>query len=161
MPHWKKLINPDYLGAYSLYDRGDIILTIERVQVETITGPDGKKEDCPVCFWREREKPMILNVTNMKTISKLIGSPNTDDWSGHRIMIGVERVKAFGDVCDALRVRPQLPAAATVKCEKCGGDILPGWGMDGAQLAAYTRKKYGAALCHACATEAKNAADKE
>lgn len=79
MPHWKKLINPDYLGAYSLYDRGDIALTVDNVKVETITGPDGKREECPVCYWREKEKPMILNVTNMKMIAKLTGSPDTDD----------------------------------------------------------------------------------
>ena len=44
MTHWKKLTNPDYLGAYSLEDGKDIVLTIERVQVETVTGPEGKKE---------------------------------------------------------------------------------------------------------------------
>lgn len=153
MPHWKKLINPDYLGAYSLYDRGDLILTIAGVKVETVHGPDGKKEDCPVCRWKEREKPMILNVTNMKTITKLAGSPNTDDWPGTRVTLTVEKVRSFGDIVDALRVRPEPPAqdAAPELCEKCGAPIAPGWGMTSGQLAEYTRDKYGAALCAACA----------
>lgn len=154
--HWKKLVNPDYLGAYALEPGQDIILTVDRVQVETVTGPDGKKEECMVCHWREREKPMILNSTNAKMIQKLIGSPYIEDWAGHRIQIGVETVKAFGELVDALRVRKQLPV--TAKCEACGADILGAHGMNGAQLADYTRKKYGRALCPACATkEAANA----
>ena len=43
MTHWKKLTNPDYLGAYSLENRQDIVLTIGKVQQETVTGPEGKR----------------------------------------------------------------------------------------------------------------------
>lgn len=155
MTHWKKLTNPDYLGAYSLEDRQDIILTIGEVKLETVTGPEGKKEECLVIHWREREKPMILNSTNAKMIERLLKTPYIEDWSGSKIQIGVERVRAFGDIVDALRVRPSLPKSApAVKCEKCGNDIKPAHNMTPAQLADYTRSKYGAALCAACATEA-------
>lgn len=153
MTHWKKLTNPDYLGAYSLEPGQDIVLTIERVQVETVTGPDGKKEECMVCHWMEREKPMILNSTNAKMIQKLLKTPYIEEWSGHRIQIGVEMVKAFGEIVDALRVRNFLPEEKAVKCECCGEDIKPAHGMNSAQLAAYTRSKYGRALCAACATK--------
>lgn len=153
MTHWKKLTNPDYLGAYSLEGGQDIILTIERVQVETVTGPEGKKEECMVCHWMEREKPMILNSTNAKMIQKLLKTPYIEEWSGHKIQIGVEMVKAFGEIVDALRVRSFLPATETFICESCGGEIRPAHGMNGAQLAAYTKKKYGRALCAACATK--------
>ena len=43
LTHWKKLSNPNYLGAYSIEDNKDLILTISKVQQETVTGPDGKK----------------------------------------------------------------------------------------------------------------------
>lgn len=153
MTHWKKLTNPDYLGAYSLEAGQDIVLTIDRVQVETVTGPEGKKEECMVCHWAEREKPMILNSTNAKMIQKLLKTPYIEEWSGHKIQIGVEMVKAFGEIVDALRVRSFLPAAETFTCECCGGEIQPAHGMNSAQLAAYTAKKYGRALCSACATK--------
>ena len=153
MTHWKKLTNPDYLGAYSLKPGQDIILTIERVQVEMVTGPDGKKEECMVCHWQEQEKPMILNITNAKMIQKLLKTPYIEEWSGRRIQICVERVKAFGEIVDALRVRNFLPEEKAVKCERCGEDIEPAHGMNSAQLAAYTRSKYGRALCVACATK--------
>lgn len=153
MTHWKKLTNPDYLGAYSLEDGKDIVLTIERVQVETVTGPEGKKEECMVCHWAEREKPMILNSTNAKMIQKLLKTPYIEEWSGHKIQIGVEMVKAFGEIVDALRVRSFLPATDTMICEVCGQPISGAHGMDGQKLAAYTRRKYGRALCSSCATK--------
>ena len=40
--HWKRLINPDYLGAYSLDPGKDKILTIKVVKREMITGTGGK-----------------------------------------------------------------------------------------------------------------------
>lgn len=158
--HWRKLTNPNYLGAYSIDDGNDLILTIAYVRQEEVVGTDGKKDDCVVCHFKERNvKPMILNSTNMKTITKVVGSPYIDDWAGNQIQIGTEIVKAFGSVVDALRVRPYKPkAAVVVKCEKCGADIKPGHGMTSEQMAAYTRKKYGAALCAGCATEANKAA---
>lgn len=158
--HWRKLTNPNYLGAYSIDDGNDLILTIAYVRQEEVVGTDGKKDDCVVCHFKERNvKPMILNSTNMKTITKVVGSPYIDDWAGNQIQIGTEIVKAFGSVVDALRVRPYKPkAAVVVKCEKCGADIKAGHGMTSEQMAAYTRKKYGAALCAGCATEANKAA---
>ena len=150
--HWKKLTNPDYLGAYALDDGKDVILTISYVREEKVTGSDGKKDDCVVCHFSERVKPMILNLTNMKTITKLFGTPYIEDWSGRRIQIGIEKVKAFGDVVDALRVRKFIPAENVPKCESCGGEIQPRGNNSAEQIAAYTKKKYGQALCSACAT---------
>ena len=42
--HWKRLINPDYLGAYSLDPGKDKILTIKAVKREMITGTGGTQE---------------------------------------------------------------------------------------------------------------------
>ena len=132
--HWKKYINPDYLGAYSL-DNGnggysDIIATIASVKVENVTGADGKKEDCMVMRFKENKigavdmKPMIVNVTNAKTLEKLFKTPYVEDWSTRRITIGVERIKAFGDVVDALRIRNTLPReTGVVKCSDCKSEI--------------------------------------
>lgn len=152
--HWKALTNPDYLGAYSLEDGQDIILTVGTVTTETVTGPEGKQEECSVIHWKEKQKPMILNNTNAKMIERLLKTPYIEEWSGHRIQIGVEKVKAFGEVVDALRVRKFLPASLSILCEECSIIITGAHGMDASQLAEYTRKKYGKALCSKCATEA-------
>ena len=72
-------------------------------------------------------------------------------------MIGTEKVKAFGDVYEALRIRPRVPQIEKKelpKCEKCGADIEPFGKMSADQVAAYRAKKYGAALCNECAKAA-------
>ena len=155
--HWKKLINPDYLGAYSLDPGTDMILTIRQVRKEMITGADGKKEECIVCYWEEDQKPMILNVTNCKTISKLLQTPYIERWAGHRVQIGAEMVSAFGEKVEALRIRKRLPEEVKIACEECGQFIQPAFNMTAGQLAAYTKKKYGKTLCAECAKAKKEA----
>ena len=155
--HWKKLINPDYLGAYSLDPGKDMVLTIRQVKKEMVTGADGKKEECIVCYWQEEQKPMILNVTNCKMIAKLLKTPYIERWAGHRIQIGAEVVSAFGEKVEALRVRKSLPEESKIQCEECGQFIQPAFNMSVTQLAAYTKKKYGKQLCAECAKEKKEA----
>ena len=151
--HWKKLTNPDYLGAYALEDGKDVMLTINHVREEVVTGTGGKKDNCVVCHFAENVKPMILNATNMKTITSLLGTPYIEDWSGKKIQIGVEKVKYAGDLVDALRVRKFLPAVKAFKCESCGKNIMARGNMDAAGMAKYTKQKYGKALCADCATQ--------
>lgn len=152
--HWKRLINPDYLGGYSLDPGKDMILTIGRVEKEMVTGPGGKKEECIVCHWQENEKPMILNNINCKTITKLLDTPYIERWAGHRVQIYFDpKVKFGGEVTGGLRIRPTLPEEAKIPCEECGQMITPAFSMTAKQLAAYTKKKYGKSLCADCATE--------
>ena len=108
--HWKKLHNPDYIGAYTLMD-GDVkemVVKFASVRTKEVQSPDGKKEQCVVAELIG-QKPMILNATNMKALQKLSGSPYVEDWNGLQVTLYVAQVKAFGDVVDALRIRPTLP----------------------------------------------------
>ncbi len=111
--HWKKLHNPDYLGAYSLM-QGDtpieLTVTIKSVSVAGVMGADGKKEDNMVAQI-VNNKPMVINATNAKVLEKLY-SPFVEDWAGKQITLFVARIKAFGEVVDALRIRPKVPATA-------------------------------------------------
>lgn len=158
--HFKKLQNPDFLGSYALEDGKDIILTIDYVRQEKVTGSDGKSEELPVCHWKEQQKPMILNSTNLKMIAKVLGSPYIEDWSGKKIQLGSERVKAFGDVVDALRVRKFLPKQTEtkepVRCEICGKKIEPAFGLTTEQLVLNTQKRFSKALCASCAEAEAN-----
>jgi hypothetical protein len=105
--HWKKLINPDYIGAYALQPDEDLIVTIDYVQREQVTGTGGKKEECTVAHLIG-QKPMILNVTNSKSIAKLYGS-YIEDWSGKQITLYASMTKLAGDMVECLRVRPTAP----------------------------------------------------
>lgn len=155
--HWKKLNNPNYLGAYALDPGQDMILTIQSVREETVIGADGKKEQCMVMRFMEPVKPMILNATNAKTISNLTGTPYVEEWTGHKIQIYSASVKAFGEVVDALRIRPFAPKQETYKCADCGQEIAPVGKMTAQQVAEHTRKSYGRMLCAACGAKAKQA----
>ena len=153
--HWKKLTNPLYIGAYDFNPGEEKIGTIAYVRQESVVGADGKKEDCTVAHFSEKElKPLILNVTNCKAITKLYKTPFIEEWAGKRIVMRVQPVKAFGEVVDAVRIKPEIPKSAAVKeyaCEECG-QILTAYGkMTAAQLAQYTKQKYGKCLCSDCA----------
>ena len=154
--HYKKLINPDYLGAYSLDPGKDMVLTIKAVGREMITGTGGKKEECPVCHWAEEQKPMILNVTNMKTIAKMYG-PYIENWAGKKVQIYATTTKFGGDTVECLRIRKDPPEDKQIPCEECGQFISPAFQMSVSQLAAYTKKKYGKTLCAECAQAKKEA----
>lgn len=108
--HWKVLINPDYLGAYSLPNGEDATVTIDYVQTEEITGAQGKKEHCTVARL-VNQKPMILNVTNSKSIAKLYG-PFIEDWAGKKITLYATTTKLAGDVVECLRIRPSVAVFA-------------------------------------------------
>lgn len=157
MTHWKILTNPDYLGSYALENGEDVVLTIASVAKEVVVGAEGVKKECVVArFEEDNTKPMILNVTNMKTIQRLLQTPYIEKWPGHKIQIGVEKVKFRGEVVDGLRVRDRLPSQhkETPKCGQCGKEIQ-GMGNRGADyMAKYTAQKYGKPLCSACAIKA-------
>jgi len=106
--HWKKQFNYDYLGAYSLAPGKDMILTIKETKKEMVTGTNGQKDQCFVCYFEEDQKPMILNKTNCKQIEALY-SPFVEDWPGNKIQLFAKKVKAFGDETEALRIRNKYP----------------------------------------------------
>ena len=159
--HWKKLQNPNYLGAYELQPGQELTLTISKVKEELVIGSDGKKENCSVMYFAEKGvKPMILNVTNSKTIAKLYGSPYVEDWAGKAIIIYSTEVKAFGEIVEALRIRDYLPKLEKYTCSDCDKEITPEYGMTAENLAKRNQKKYGRPLCAKCAIAAKEAEEK-
>lgn len=152
--HWKKLHNPDYLGAYALNPGQDLTATIQQVKNEIVTGPDGKKEECTVMHFSEKDiKPMIMNATNSKTVHKLLKTPYIEEWTGSKIQIYIDNVRAFGETVEALRIRPFHPKQDEYKCGDCGSVIADANGKSARQIAESTQSKYGAALCGACATK--------
>ena len=143
--HWKKLNNPDFLGAYALNPGQDLIATIKAVRKELITGADGKKEECTIVHFAESDiKPMILNSTNAKTIQKIYKTPYIEEWQGRKIQLYIEKVKAFGELVEALRIRQTVPKQAEpiksepVYCADCAVEIAEFGKMSAQKMAAYT-----------------------
>lgn len=154
--HWKKTFDPRFLGSCDFEPGRDKILTIKVMKREECTFEGGRKEKCNIAYWVEDEKPMIMNVTNCKTINKLTGTPYMNRWAGLRIQIYVDpNVKFKGEETEGLRIRSKLPEDVNVACAECGQMLFPAFGMSVTELSAYTMKKYGRRLCAECAKEAK------
>ena len=161
LTHWKKLNNPDYIGAYAFEPGETKTLAIQKVTREIVKGPDGKSEECTIVHWRESEKPLILNVTNAKAIQKVSGTPYIEKWPGVRVIIGVEAVKAFGEVVEAVRVKKTKPqqSAQTPQeyiCADCGKPIVAAGGFSAAGIAKSTHDKFNAMLCLECGKARQN-----
>lgn len=155
--HWKKLTNPDYLGAYAFQPGEEKTLTIKEVKRELVYNPSGSgKEECTVAYFVEPVKPLILNVTNCKTITKVWGTPYIEDWGGLRITLKVKKISAFGEMVDAVRVANERPAEETIICEACGKPIAAAAGRTVQQIIAATKNKCGKALCLECARKESN-----
>lgn len=150
--HWKKLTSPNYLGAYAFAPGEEKIVSIDYVAQESVVGTEGKTDTCIVAHL-VGEKPLILNKTNCKAISKLLKTPYIEEWGGHRIVLAVQMVRAFGEDVEAVRVKPKIPGEI---CEKCGKEIKAGSGHSAAEVAELSLKKYGKKLCIECVKEANN-----
>ena len=155
--HWKKLENPDYLGSYALQPGKDLIVQIKTVGQEEVYNPTSSKKDvCTVAHFTDNSvKPMILNVTNCKTITKLYDTPYIEDWSGKYIAVYIAKVKAFGETVEALRIRTKVPTIEKLVCKDCGKEIVAAAGKTARELADIAIKNCGRELCLGCMKKEK------
>lgn len=113
LTHFKKLRNMNYIGSYELMTGEtpvELVVTIEKAVKDMIQDGDGKKE--AMILHLKGQKPMIVNSTNAKCISKALGTPFVENWVGKSITLYVAKIRAFGEMQDALRVRDTAPAIA-------------------------------------------------
>lgn len=85
-----------------------VTLTIAKLVVEEL-GHGAEKERKPILYFQKATKGLVLNRTNAMTIANLYGD-EADEWTGKRISIYPTKVRAFGTMQDAIRVREEIPA---------------------------------------------------
>jgi hypothetical protein len=109
--HFKKLKNQNYIGSWDLADANnnfiDKIVTITETKKEMVFDSKGNQEECTIVKFKE-VKPMVANSTNLRAIAKYCESPYIEDWVGKQIILTVQKVKAFGEVHDAIRVKKAI-----------------------------------------------------
>lgn len=166
----KRYYDTDYIGAYSIDEGVEPILTIDSLWYGELTLGGGRKETHVVVKFREKQvpgvddvKPLILNATNRKTLKKLFGDDSAATLEGKRIQLYIDpkvRDPQDGGYTEGLRIRPHHPkiqADTPIICARCESAI-GGYGrMNARQMAEYTRQSYGEMLCADCATRAKAA----
>tara|TARA_R110000868_G_scaffold185711_2_gene427732 strand:+ start:440 stop:790 length:351 start_codon:yes stop_codon:yes gene_type:complete len=106
LTHWKKLTNPHYIGSEILQPGQELKLTIDKIVKEQVKTAEGTQE-CIVAYFKGGTKGMIINKTNAKIITKVLDTPYIDNWVGQSIIIYAAKVKAFGEMIEALRVKNQ------------------------------------------------------
>ncbi len=154
--HWREIKQTDYLGGHDLADgKGgfrDITVTIKRALKRQVSDIHGDTTDELVLEFADTTKPMIMNVTNSRVLAKLLKTSYIEDWAGKEIQIGTERVKAFGEMHDALRIRPYLPKkqAPSVPCSSCGKPITPFKGAPVETIVAKSTEELGQPTCISC-----------
>ena len=84
-----------------------------------VVGEDSRKEECIIVTFVEKQKPMILNATNAKTITKMYKTPYVEEWQGRKIQLYAATIKAFGEQMEALRIRPRIPVNEKSYNEMC------------------------------------------
>jgi hypothetical protein len=104
MTHWKKLLNPDYIGSWDFEKNPEIIVTIKSVTKTKISSESGE-DDRIVIHFEENVKPLLCKNENPQRITKLSGTSDYEKWIGEKIILHVEKVKAYGGVHDAVRVK--------------------------------------------------------
>lgn len=107
--HWRNLFQNKsmLLGAHNLNEGEELVCQIDNVSINPITNQNGKEERVPVLTFTNAP-PMVLNITNTKTIAGLYGE-RYDLWIGKYIQVYPAKVKAFGVEQTALRIRPIVP----------------------------------------------------
>jgi hypothetical protein len=107
-------VESKYLSEEDIPD-GDLIATITDVQKQTV-GQGEKAQQKWILFFKEQKKGLVLNSTNIKTLTTLFHSDDSDDWMGQKIAVWYNPdVEMMGEIVGGLRIRAKLPAGAAKK----------------------------------------------
>lgn len=149
LPSWEKVIDPNFINAELIGDVGaERVVTIKDIDLAECydEGTKAKVQKQTVFF--EECKPMVLNKTNAKTLKRLF-SPNSDnpaDAFGHKVILKVENVKAFGKTTTGIRIKEY----SEEKCPVCGKAILPYAGKTVAEIKEISQRNLGSVMCGEC-----------
>jgi hypothetical protein len=101
-------------------------VTIERVTFE----PVGRtKEMKAVVHFQNKQKALILNTTNARSITGIVGSSMTEDWPGTVVTLYVTTADYGGETFDVVRIKAAAPATVrrpvAVAAARAAGTAAP------------------------------------
>ncbi len=158
---FRKYMDKNYLGSWDVPEGEDLVLTVDHCERNEVQNERGSEKKLVMYFKENGYKPMILNTVNSEAISEAYGSKRVEDWEGKKIAITTEKVKAFGSLKDALRIRPYKPKVTEAFCEECGSEIERHGDYSVNKIVMMTEARYGRKLCWNCAKKAKEASDEK
>ncbi len=85
MPHINQIKKSNFLKKE---DCGQgILVTIKSCSEENVAAEGAPIEMKWCLHFNEQDKPMVLNSTNAQIIAAVTGNPDTDFWTGHKIVL--------------------------------------------------------------------------
>lgn len=90
-----------YMKASDLPDETIVPFQIEEVKVEEI---GREKQMKPVIYFKGQDKGFVANKTNCNSIAKVLGSRDTDDWTGKTIRLYSTEVQFGDEMVESIRV---------------------------------------------------------
>lgn len=149
LPSWEKIIDPNFINAELIGDVGaERVATIKDIDMAECYDDQSKAKVQKQTVFFEECKPMVLNKTNAKTLKKLF-SPNSDnpaDSFGHKVILRVESVKAFGKVTTGIRIHE----FSEQTCPVCGKVIMPYAGKTVQEIMDISKRNLGQVMCGEC-----------
>ena len=97
-----------YLKASDLPEEGSQQFTIERIEIEEVGQEKTRK---PVIYFEEDNKGLVCNKTNARTIAKVLGTEQFEEWAGKKINLYRAEVDFQGEMIEAIRVKLRVPKA--------------------------------------------------
>ena len=162
--HWKSLADTSqFLGKQHIDPDNDLVVTIEKVEADKVKDARRNSEEQKrILYFVEPDvRPLILNSTNGGRIEKLLGTPYTEEWAGHKIALFLDKTvpNNFGGEPGGIRVREYLPKVEEAICSDCGKPISAHDKYSVNKIVELTKAKYGTALCWDCGQKRKEAAE--
>lgn len=114
MTDYRSMFDSEYVGAWDLPK--DATVTIARVTPGNIVGSAGRKAKKPIVYFEGREKGLIVNKTNGKTIAGMYG-PVVEEWIGKRITLYATETQMGSETMQCIRVRPTIPNGKSARKE--------------------------------------------
>lgn len=109
LTHYRKVFKSDHLGCADLEEfqesGSNLIFTIKCVRQERGAKVAGRKIDANIAYFQESIKPLVLNATNSKTLSKLADSCFVENWSNISVQLYIDPSATMkGEVVGGVRI---------------------------------------------------------
>ncbi len=106
-----------FMTAEMIPNGGDVVLTVDDVQIEELENQRGK-EDKVIVHFKETDKGFVLgNKTNVRQMVALFGA-ETDEWIGVKVALYSTTIQAFGKTQPVIRIRDYHPKEAKKRAKR-------------------------------------------
>jgi hypothetical protein len=96
-----------------------VLATISTVDQQNVAAPGAGNEMKWCMHFKELDKPLVLNSTNIQLCKSIFGSDDTDDWLGKQIVLYNDpNVSYAGKLTGGIRVRAPKKQAQAPQAEQ-------------------------------------------